>query len=40
MDKFRNEIDTIDTQILELLAKRIACAKEIGKIKTDKGEEV
>ena len=40
MDKFRKEIDTIDSQILELLAKRISCAKEIGKIKNDKGEEV
>ena len=40
MDKIRKEIDTIDTQILDLLAKRIACAREIGKIKTDAGEEV
>ncbi len=40
MDKFRKEIDLIDTQILELLAKRISCAKEIGKIKLNKGEEI
>ena len=40
MDSFRKEIDNIDTQILDLLSKRIACAKEIGKIKTANGEDV
>ncbi len=40
MDKFRQEIDAIDTQILELLAKRISCAKEIGRIKNGNGEEI
>lgn len=40
MDTYRKEIDSIDTQILELLAKRIACAKEIGRIKSGMGEDI
>lgn len=42
MDKnsIREQIDSIDTQILDLLSKRIVCAKEIGKVKAKKGEEV
>jgi chorismate mutase len=30
---WRNEIDEIDNQILQLLAKRIAVVKEVGKFK-------
>ena len=42
MDKndIRKNIDSIDTQILDLLTERIACAKEIGRMKTDRGEDV
>lgn len=42
MDKssLRKNIDEIDTQILNLLDKRIACAREIGKMKFAAGEEV
>ncbi len=39
-DEVRKTIDSIDTQILDLLAKRIACAKEVGKIKAERGESV
>lgn len=39
-DTFRQEIDKLDLEILELLEKRIACAKEIGKIKQAQGEEI
>lgn len=31
--KFRNEIDSIDQQVLALLSRRAECAKQIGKIK-------
>lgn len=31
--KFRDEIDTIDAEVLKLLSRRAGCAKEIGKIK-------
>lgn len=42
MDKnaIRAEIDKIDAQILDLLARRISCAKEIGAMKSKNGEEV
>ncbi|MBO7521000.1 MAG: chorismate mutase, partial [Opitutales bacterium] len=42
MDKntFREQIDNLDSQILDLLEKRIACAKEIGKIKLEHGEDI
>lgn len=40
MDNFRKEIDSIDTEILDLIARRIDCAREIGKIKAAKGEEI
>ena len=42
MDKntFREQIDDLDSQILNLLEKRIACAKEIGKIKLEQGEDI
>lgn len=42
MDKntFREQIDSLDTQILNLLEKRISCAKEIGRIKLEKGENI
>ena len=39
-DSIRKEIDSIDTKILDLLTARIACAKEIGKMKSEKGEEI
>ncbi len=39
-DSVRKEIDYLDSQILDLLSSRIACAKEIGRIKTENGEEV
>lgn len=39
-DTIRQEIDSIDTRILELLEKRISCAKEIGKIKKALNEEI
>lgn len=39
-NKYRDEIDSIDTQILQLLDRRISCAKEIGKIKLEAGEEI
>lgn len=40
VDSFRKEIDSIDTQILELLVKRISCAREIGKIKSAAGDDI
>ena len=42
MDKseIRAQIDSIDGQILDLLARRISCAKEIGAMKSKNGEEV
>lgn len=42
MDKesIRAKIDKIDSQILDLLSSRIACAKEIGKVKNANGEEI
>jgi len=42
MDKndLRKRIDQIDEQILDLLAHRIACAKEIGKCKIENGEDI
>ncbi|MBO5781969.1 MAG: chorismate mutase, partial [Opitutales bacterium] len=42
MDKntFREQIDSLDTQILNLLEKRISCAKEIGRIKLEQGENI
>ena len=42
MDKnaIRVEIDKIDGQILDLLARRISCAKEIGAMKSKNGESV
>ncbi|MBO6102725.1 MAG: prephenate dehydratase [Opitutales bacterium] len=39
-DKFREEIDSIDSEILKLLSRRITCAKEIGKIKLEAGEDI
>lgn len=39
-DSIRKEIDSIDTKILDLLSTRIACAKEIGKMKSQNGEEI
>lgn len=39
-DAIRKEIDSIDTKILDLLTTRIACAKEIGKMKSEKGEAI
>ncbi|MBQ6534583.1 MAG: prephenate dehydratase [Opitutales bacterium] len=39
-DSVRREIDALDSQILDLLAERIACAKRIGKMKAENGEEV
>lgn len=39
-DSIRKEIDTIDTQILNLLEERVARAKAIGRIKVEKGEDV
>lgn len=36
----RNKIDSIDDQLLRLLAQRAAVAKEIGKIKARKGEDI
>ncbi len=39
-DNFRQEIDSLDSKILELLNQRIECAKAIGKIKLEKGEEI
>ncbi|MFW6065173.1 MAG: chorismate mutase [Candidatus Natronoplasma sp.] len=33
----RNRIDQIDEEILKLLEERVAVAKEIGKIKREKG---
>ena len=39
-DTFRQKIDTLDSEILDLLEKRIECAKEIGKIKLAKGEDI
>lgn len=42
MDKnqIRGKIDSIDAQIIDLLAERISCAKEIGAMKSQNGEEV
>ena len=42
MDKnqIRGKIDSIDAQIIDLLAERISCAKEIGAMKSKNGEEV
>ena len=40
MDKYRKEIDAIDSQIRYLLGTRICCAKEIGKIKAGNGEDI
>ena len=34
-DKFRKEIDNLDSQILDLLEKRIDAARQIGKIKLE-----
>lgn len=39
-DALRKEIDSIDTKILDLLETRISCAKEIGRVKAQTGEEV
>ena len=39
-DTFRQNIDRLDSEILDLLEKRIECAKEIGKIKMAQGEDV
>lgn len=39
-DDIRGKIDSLDTKILDLLEERISCAKAIGKIKLEKGEEV
>lgn len=39
-DSFRKEIDNLDSQILDLLEKRIDAAREIGKIKLEAGEDV
>lgn len=39
-DSIRKEIDSIDSKILDLLTARIACAKEIGKMKSENGEEI
>lgn len=39
-DALRKEIDSIDTKILDLLETRISCAKEIGKMKAQNGEEI
>ncbi|PID63552.1 MAG: prephenate dehydratase [Gammaproteobacteria bacterium] len=33
LSQFRDEIDNIDAQVLDLLSRRAECAKEIGKIK-------
>lgn len=37
IEGWRNRIDEIDTQVLELLNERARCAKAIGKIKMAKG---
>jgi len=39
LNKFREEIDRIDDQILELLNRRVKIAKEIGKFKSKRGIE-
>ncbi len=39
-DSIRKEIDTLDSQILDLLSSRISCAKEIGRMKMENGEAV
>lgn len=39
-DTVRKEIDAIDTQVLDLLARRIECAREVGRLKLENGEEI
>ena len=39
-DDIRKEIDSIDTKIVDLLTTRISFAKEIGKMKSEHGEDV
>lgn len=39
-ETFREKIDKLDSAILDLLSERIACAKEIGKVKNANGEEI
>ncbi len=40
IDDWRNKIDAIDDQILQLLNERAACAIEIGKIKKSKNKAI
>lgn len=40
LEELRNEIDTLDEQILQLLNRRALCAIEVGKIKREKNEEI
>ncbi|MCD5380617.1 chorismate mutase [Candidatus Gracilibacteria bacterium] len=39
LTSFRNQIDTIDEEIIYLLSRRFELVKQIGKIKKDLGEE-
>ena len=36
LEKLRERIDSIDNQVLVLLQERLACAKEIGRVKVTK----
>ena len=37
LEKYRDQIDGIDRQLIDLLKKRFACSKEIGKVKNREG---
>lgn len=37
LDELRNQIDTVDKQILELLARRLALVEEVGQVKSQHG---
>jgi chorismate mutase len=40
MDETRKQIDDIDSQIIELLGKRMNLVKEIGQIKKESGSDI
>lgn len=40
LENYRQQIDSIDSEILELLGKRFAIVREVGKYKAEKGMNV